>query len=202
MTDTTKATADTPDEAAKNTDKAKAEGDGTQTDKTADAPKFTQADLDRIAAKTREEEKRKAKDAKEKEDRERDEAKAKEQGEFQKLADGYKAELDALKPQHEALAAELAEHRAKVAEMAAEALKTLPEEVRDISPAVYGDDKSLTNPLDVLAWLPKGKKLAERLDGQPAKPGAGGDPKPKGAPGDAEADKQARKAQAGLYRTL
>lgn len=202
MSDTTKAKADTPDEAGNNTDTAKAAGAGTQTDKTADAPKFTQADLDRIAAKTRDEERRKAREAKEKEDREREEAKAKEQGEFQKLADTYRAELDALKPQHEAVTTELAEYRAKVAEMAAEELKALPEEVRDISPASYGDDKTLTNPLDVLAWLPKGKKLAEKLGGQPAKPAAGGDPKPKGGAGDAAADKRAAARAAIPYRSL
>lgn len=182
----------------KNSEEGKAEGAGTQTATAGDAPKFTQADLDRIAAKTREEERRKAKEAREREDREREEAKAKEQGEFQKLAEGYKAELEALKPQHEAASAELAQYRSKAAEIAAQELKALPEEVRDISPAVYGDDKALTNPLDVLSWLPKGKKLAEKLSGQTAKPGAGPDPKPKGSPGDGEAG---RAAIAGAVRS-
>jgi hypothetical protein len=203
MPDDTKAKADdTPDEAAKNTDKAKAEGDGTQTDKTADAPKFTQADVDRIAAQTRKDEQRKAKEAKEKEDREREQERAKEQGEFQKLAESKQKELDELKPLHEAAAAELEQYRSTVAELATKELRSLPEEVRELAPAQYGDDKALRNPLDVLAWLPKGKKLAEKLDGAPAKPGAGGDPKPKGGPGDAAGDRRAAAQASRPYRSL
>jgi hypothetical protein len=81
-------------------------------------------------------------------------------------------------------------------------LKALPDEVREMSPAKYADDKSLENPLEVLAWLPKGKTLAEKLKGAPARPGAGSDPKAKAPPGDGKADEAARKSQAGMYRTF
>lgn len=162
--------------------------------------KFTQADLDRIAAKTREEEKRKAKEAKEKEDRERVEAEAKEQGKFEKLAADRQTQIEELTPKLEAATKELDVYKLKVSEMVAADLKDLPEEVRDMSPAQLAEDKSITNPLDVLAWLPKGKALAQKLNGQSAAPGAKADPKAKGPPGDAEKDKAAKAANASLYR--
>ena len=83
--------------------------------------------------------------------------------------------------------------------IAASELKALPDEVRDISPAVYADDKKLTNPDAVLAWLPKGKTLADKLNGTSALPGHKGDPKPKAAPGDVEKDKAAKAAMASRY---
>lgn len=169
MTDTNTTAKDTSEEDGKNT-KAKVEGEGTDTSKNQDAPKFTQADLDRIAAKTREEERAKAKAAKEKEDRERAERDDEQQKKFEKLAADRKARIDEIEP-------ELEKYKAKTAELAVSELEALPDEVRDIAPAQYAEDKSLANPLEVLAWLPKGKALAEKLEGQSAKPGAGKDPK-------------------------
>jgi hypothetical protein len=166
-----------------------------------DAPKFTQADLDRIAAKTREEERRKAKEAKEKEDRERAEAEAKEQGKFEKLANDRQAKIEELEPKVTALETERNALKVTLGEILDADLKSLPEKVRDTSPAVYADDgKTLTNPQAVLAWLPKGKALAAELDGQPAKPGAKLDPKAKGAPGEADRDKRAASEARRAYR--
>lgn len=170
MADDSKAKADTSEEEGKNSE-GKAEGAGTQTDKTADAPKFTQADLDRVASKTREEERDKSKRTREKEEREQKEKQAKEQGEFQKLADGYAKELDELRPKAE----EADRYKEAVKTIAEAELKALPDEVREIAP-------DASDPLAVLAWLPKGKKLAEKLGGQ-TKRGNGGDPPPAGTPG-------------------
>jgi hypothetical protein len=181
----------TSEEDGKNPE-GKPEGEGTPPKPEDADKKFTQADLDRIARKTREEEKRKASEAKAKEDAERAEAKAKEQGEFEKLANDRKAKVDELEPKLATLESELTAHKLAVSEIAKTELKALPDEVRDISPAQYAEDKSMTNPLDVLAWLPKGKALAAKLDGQTAQPGLKPGPKAKGAPGDIEADKRAR----------
>jgi flagellar biosynthesis GTPase FlhF len=202
MADDTKATADkTPDGAANNTDTAKAEA-GTQTDKTADAPKFTQADQNALAAKIRKEEKEKYERQIAEEKRQADEAKAKEQGEYQTLADNRQKELDELKPKLEATESELSQLRPAFAALIEAELKSLPSEVVESGPAKYGEDKSLSNPLEVAAWLPKGKTLAEKLEGAPARPGAGSDPKAKAPPGDGKADEAARKSQAGMYRTF
>lgn len=51
-------------------------------------------------------------------------------------------------------------------------------------------------------WKVFESSLAAADPNAPAKPGAGGDPRPKGAPGDADADRSARAAQAGMYRTF
>lgn len=161
--------------------------------------KFTQADLDRVAAKTREEEKAKAKAAKDKEEKERLEAEAKEQGKFEKLANDREVELNELKPKLESATAEIGQYKAAVAEIAETELKELPKEVRDIAPAQYADDKSLTNPLDVLAWLPKGKKLAEALNGKSATKGSGPSPRANGQ-GDPKADERARADARRAYR--
>lgn len=169
MTDTKTPAKDTPDEAANNT-AGKNEGTDTDPAKNQVAKEFAQADIDRIVAKTREEERAKAKTAKEKEDRERAEKDDEQQKKFEKLANDRKARIDEIEP-------ELERYKTKVAELAAAELKSLPDEVRDIAPAQYSEDKSLINPLEVLTWLPKGKALAEKLEGQGAKPGAGKDPK-------------------------
>jgi vacuolar-type H+-ATPase subunit I/STV1 len=174
------------------------EGKGTPP-KPEDAPKFTQEDQDRLAAKIRKEEKAKY-DAKAAEAaRLAEEAKAAEQGEFKKLAEDRQKELDELKPKLETAESELATYKSKVAEMVANELDALPDEVKDASIAQYAEDKSLTNPLDVLAWLPKGKKLAEALNGS-AKPGMKLDPKSNGTPGDPEAEKRARADARRAYR--
>ena len=184
----------------KNTDDT-AKGKDTDTSKNQDADKkFTQADLDRIAAKTRDEEKQKAKAAKDKEEKERLEAEAKEKGEHQKLAEQYESELKELKPRLETTTAEVEKYKAAVADMVKSELKALPEEVRDISPAQYADDKSLTNPLDVLAWLPKGKALAEKLNGQSAVKGAKPSPRANGAHGDPKTEERAKAEARRAYR--
>lgn len=202
MTEDTDAKSDkTSEEEGKNTDDS-AKGKDTDTSKSQDAEKkFTQDDLNRIAAKARQEERDKLKAAKDKEEKERLEQQAKEQGEHQKLAEQYEGELKELKPQLEAATAEVEKYRETVAQIAKTELKSLPEEVRDISPAQYAEDKSLTNPLDVLAWLPKGKALAEKLNGQSAVKGAKPSPRANGTHGaDTDADKRARAAARQAYR--
>lgn len=191
MTDDSKATANTSDEAANKTVPATATATGTQTAKTEDAqPKFTQADQDALAAKVRREEKEKFDRQQEKVKREAEEAKAKEQGEFQKLADSYKKELDEVKP----LAEQLDSYKSAVATLAKGELEALPEEVREMSP-------SLDSPLEVLAWLPKGKKLAERLTGT-GKRGNSGDPRPVGATSDQALAQAKQSLRAGGRYTL
>lgn len=198
----TKAKPDTSEADGKNTE-GEAEGKDTQTPKTEDNPKqFTQDDLDAIAKKVRKEEKDKYDKAKADEKRVADETRAKEAGEFEKLANDRQKQLDDVGPKLESATKELESYKSAVAQLVKAELKTLPEEVRDISPAQYAEDKSLTNPLDVLAWIPKGKALAAKLDSAPAKPGAVLDPKAKSAPGDAEKDKNAQAAMASNYRTF
>lgn len=199
MTDTKTPAEDTSEEDGKNTE-GKNEGKDTDASKSQDAPKFTQADLDRVARKTREEEKRKASEAKAKEDAERAEAKAQEQGEFEKLANDRQAKIEELEPKLSAIEAERDSLKSTLVDIAKAELKTLPDEVRDISPAQYGDDKSLTNPLDVLAWLPKGKALAEKLNGQAAVKGNGPSPRASGVKGDPKADEKARAQARQAYR--
>lgn len=190
----------TSEEEGKNTDDS-AKGKDTDTSKNQDADKkFTQADLDRIAAKTRQEEKDKAKAAKDKEEKERLEAEAKEQGKFEKLANDREVELNELKPQLAALTTERDTLKVTLAEIAEAELKALPKEVSDIAPAQRAEDKSLTNPLDVLAWLPKGKALAEKLNGQSAVKGAKPSPRANGAHGDPDADNRAKAEARRAYR--
>lgn len=190
----------TAEGADQNTDDS-AEGKGTDTSKNQDADKkFTQDDLNRIAAKTREEEKAKAKAAKDKEERERLEAEATKQGEFEKLANDRKAELDKLNPKVTALETERDALKVTLVEIAEAELKALPKEVSDIAPAQRAEDKSLTNPLDVLAWLPKGKALAEKLNGQSAVKGAKPSPRANGAHGDPKTDERAKADARRAYR--
>jgi hypothetical protein len=191
----------TSEEEGKNTDDS-AKGKDTDTSKSQDADKkFTQADLDRIAAKTREEEKTKAKAAKDKEEKERLEAEATKQGEFQKLADDRKVKLDELEPKVAALEAERIALTATLAEIAEAGLKELPKEVSDIAPVQRAEGKSLINPLDVLAWLPKGKTLADKLNGQSAAKGAKPSPRANGGHGaDTDADKRAKAIARQAYR--
>lgn len=177
----------------------KPQGEGTPPKPEDADKKFTQADQNALAAKIRREEKEKFEKQAAEEKRLADEAKAKEQGEFQKLAEAKQKELDDLKPKHESATQELETYKVKVAEMVAADLKALPDEVREISPAQYSEDKTLTNPLDVLAWLPKGKALAEKLESAPARPAHGRDPKANGK-GNAELDKRAAQEARRAYR--
>jgi hypothetical protein len=162
--------------------------------------KFTQADLDRIAAKTRDEEKQKAKAKADKEERERLEAEATKQGEFEKLANERKAELDKLNPKLAAAETERDALKVTLVEIAEASLKELPKEILDIAPVTRAEDKSLTNPLDVLAWLPKGKALAEKLNGPSAVKGAKPSPRANGAHGDPKADERAKADARRAYR--
>lgn len=181
----------TSEEEGKNT-KDSAKGEDTDTSKNQEPEKkFTQDDLNALAAKVRKEEKDKAQAAKDKEEKERLEAEAKEQGKFEKLANDREVELSDLKPKLESATAEVERYKSTVADIVKAELKALPEEVRDMSPGKYDDNKSLTNPLDVLAWLPKGKALAEKLNGQSAVKGAKPSPRANGAHGDPNTDKQA-----------
>jgi exonuclease VII large subunit len=199
MADTKPESKDTSEEDGK---KPEGKEEGADTDKAKkdqDAPKFTQKDQDALAAKVRKEEKEKYEKQVAKQKQEADEAKAKEQGEFEKLANERQTKIEELEPQLEAANTELAAYKEKVSELVKADLKALPDEVKEISPAKYAEDKSLTNPLEILAWLPKGKALAEKLNGQPAKPGMKTDPKSTGNAGDAEKEKAAKASQGRMY---
>jgi hypothetical protein len=189
----------TSEEEGKNTDDS-AKGKDTDASKSQDTDKkFTQDDLNALAAKVRKEEKDKAQAAKDKEEKERLEKQAKEQGEHQKLAEQYEGELKELKPQLEAATVEVEKYKASVAEIVKVELKALPEEVRDMSPAQYAEDKTMTNPLDVLAWLPKGKALADKMNGQTAVKGNKPSPRANGN-GDGKADERAKAEARRAYR--
>lgn len=162
--------------------------------------KFTQDDLDRIAAKVRGEEKQKYETAQAVAAQAAEEAEAAKQGEFEKLANDRKVKLDELEPKVAALETERDTLKVTLAEIAEAELKALPKEVSDIAPAQRAEDKSLTNPLDVLAWLPKGKALAEKLNGQSAVKGAKPSPRANGSHGDPSADKQAIAEARRAYR--
>lgn len=190
----------TSEEEGKNTDDS-ATGKDTDTSKNQDTEKkFTQDDLNALAAKVRKEEKDRAQQAKDKEEKERLEKQAKEQGEFEKLANDRETELNELKPKLESATAEIERYKSTVADIVKSELKSLPEEVREISPAQYAEDKSLTNPLDVLAWLPKGKALAEKLSGASATKGTPVSPRANGAKSNPDADRQARAQHRQAYR--
>ena len=189
----------TSEEDGKNTD-GKGAGADTETAKPQDAPKFTQDDLNALATKVRREEKDKYERKETEAKLEAEKLKAKEQGEHKELAERYEAELKELKPQLEIANAEVEKYKVAIAEVAKAELKALPESVREVAPAQYDDEKALTNPLEVLAWLPKGKKLAEQINGR-ARPGAGEDPKPKSSKGDPKLDEAARASQAGAFRS-
>ncbi|MCA9878212.1 MAG: hypothetical protein KC442_10540 [Thermomicrobiales bacterium] len=134
---------------------------------------------------------------KEKSEREAAEAKAREdeaakKGEFEKLAADREAERDAAKADVKSLQADNDALREAINGFLDAEWQALPAEVRD---AYLGADD---DPLAKLRYLPKGKALAEKLAGkEPAKRGAGADPKPNGTATISDEDK--RKAQAGMY---
>lgn len=113
-------------------------------------------------------------------DRDAAEAKAREddaarKGEFEKLANERQAALDAAKAEGKALKADNEALRTAISGFLDAEWKALPDSVK----AAYlgGDD----DPLAKLTFLPKGKALADELaERDPAKRGAGPDPKPKG----------------------
>ncbi len=143
------------------------------------------AELGRIVAKERKEAERKAIDKAKadadaaaeqaRKDRERDEEIKR--GEFDKARSSLESERDAAKGEATSLKAENDQLRAAVDSILTAEWKALPAEVRD---AYSGADD---DPLAKLAWLPKGKKLAEKLTGSNSggnragpKPGGDGAP--------------------------
>lgn len=131
------------------------------------------AEVKRIIAKERKDERA----AVEKEQRE---TKAKEQGEFESL---YKE----IEPKFKAQGEELESYKSVVTDLAKSELAALEKIDKDITAAA----PPLDNPRAVLAWLPIGKKLAEKLN-QDVKPGMGRDPRPTGS---LSAVDKARKAE-------
>jgi len=98
----------------------------------------------------------KEKTDREKADREAAEAAATQAGEHQRLAEQYRSERDALQGKLDAAISERDAYKSAVGDTAKE-FDSLPEEVRDTY--MGGDDDTLAK----LAFLPKGKKLAEKL---------------------------------------
>lgn len=190
-----KPAANTPEEAAKNTN-ANGGGAGTQTGKTEGAPKFTQeehqAEIDRIAAKVRAEEKQKHDTANAEADRKRQEAADKEAGKHKDLAEKFERERDAANVERDDFKGKYESLAEKVKTSVAAEIKLLPPDIAALAP-------SETNLDARLEWLPKAKKTAETLSGE-TKPGNSRGPKPMGAtPHDAVADIVARKRQSGQY---
>jgi len=128
-------------------------------------------------------------DAIDAETKSRDEADAAKRGEWEQLATKREGERDAARSEATTLKAENDQLRAAIAGVLDSEWKALPAEVRDAY--LGGDD----DPLAKLAFLPKGKKLAEKLAGAtPVPRGAGPDPRPNGAakPHDAAGERAAR----------
>lgn len=153
-------------------------------------PKFTQADLDRIAGEARKSEREKAKREKEEEDKARQEAADKEAGKHKELAakfekerDDMKSDLDALQTKHDALCE-------KLTAIVEADIKALPEELRSLAPSSLEDR---------LEWLPKAKTTAAKLERDPA-PGNPKGPRSTGTnQPDAVKDAIARKRASGKY---
>jgi hypothetical protein len=127
--------------------------------------KFTQADIDRLMGELRSTLKRQTLEQTEKARLDAEQAAALKNGEFEKLAQGYKAQLDGLAPKAEQLdrltELLLAQLDARV--------KKLPVAVRALDP---GGDVATR-----LAWIEKAEALALELTAQAA-PGLGQRPKP------------------------
>jgi len=119
-------------------------------------PKFTQEDVTRIV-------KRELKDAADKAKKAADDEAARQKGEFEKLATGYKTELDEIKPKYEAATAALST-------LLESEMKALPDNIRKLQPS---DD-----PIQLAAWIPKAKELAETIVDKAAIPGNVRGPKP------------------------
>ena len=159
---------------------------------------------EREAAKAAQDDAKKAREErdalqKEKAERESAEAKAREdeaakKGEFEKLANERQTALDAAKAEAKTLKADNDALRGAIGGFLDAEWKALPAEVKD---AYLGADD---DPLAKLAFLPKGKALADKLAGkEPVKRGLGGDPKPSG--GGAGDDKAAQQAQRSHLRS-
>ena len=107
-------------------------------------------------------------------DKKRQEDEAKTQGQFEKLAEDRGAELAAAKAENETLKKRLADVEEVVKTIVDEDWKTLPKEVADV---YTGED---TDVVAKLKWLPKGKALADRIDGEKRVHGNGPGPKSTG----------------------
>ena len=168
---TTDATATTSQDDDKNSTATAPDAD-TQTakDKTGTPElRFTQADVTRIVKKELDAERTKHKKTSE-------EIAAKQSGEFEKLANTYKAELDVLTTEHQSLKDTYESLTEKVTALVKSELKGLPETVRELAPS---------DAVQLLEWLPKAKKTAETMVGRPAEKGNDRGPKPTGTtPGD------------------
>ncbi len=177
--DTNPKPSDTPEGGGKKTDGNGAGGD-TPNPKPEDAQKFTQEDIDRIAAKARKEEREKWQREQERKERERQEQADKEAGKHQELAQKFERERD-----EERTRADNAESRygalsERVTAMLAAEIDALPDEVKQLAPPALEDR---------LEWLPKAKQLAARITGNGQVPGAPRDPKPAGGIDTAEQSK-------------
>ncbi len=145
---------------------------GSATGEQSEAKAFTQADVDRIVAERVSREQRKAQEAADKARRDAEEKAALENGEFKKLADTYKAQLDGIAPKAD-LADKLVEQLTAQIEAR---IKKLPAEVSALDPGA-GDI------VVRLAWLDRAEELAAKLvalaQGQTGNKPA---PKPQGKP--------------------
>jgi hypothetical protein len=105
-------------------------------------------------------------------------------GEFERLANERKSQLDKARDDLAAARSEADQLKAAMAEVLESEWKALPAEVRDLWP---GADDDL---LGRFGWLPKAKKHADALNAkQEAKPGNNRDPKP-GGPEKASPDQE------------
>lgn len=135
----------------------------------ADEAKTAKAERDALLKKETEREAAEA--------RARDEE-AKKKGEFEQLANQRERDLETAKGEVKSLKAANDALREAIGGFLEAEWKTLPDSVKA---AYLGADD---DPLAKLKFLPKGKALAEELsDKDPAKRGAGPDPKPKGPNG-------------------
>ncbi len=171
---------DTPEGGGKKTDGSGA-GAGTQTAQTEDAPKFTQEDLDRIAAKARKEEREKLQRDQERKERERQEQADKEAGKHQELAQRFEREREEERTRADNAETRYSTLSERVTAMLASEIDALPEEVKQLAPASLEDR---------LEWLPKAKQLATRMTGNPATPGNPKNPRPAGGNDPAAAHKE------------
>lgn len=159
-------------------------GAGTSASTTAEGARFTQEDMNRVAA----EERRKAEAAaKAKFEAEAHAARtkaaeeaAKRSGEWERLAGTYQAERDAKAAEHETLSGRHASLVEAVEGLLKDALKELPEEIRALAPG--GDDLAAR-----LAWVKQARSAAAKLTSQrptgtpPGPRGIGGQVAPLGA---------------------
>lgn len=114
--------------------------------------KFTQADIDAVAAKVRDEEKRKAADREERSRAEADRKKAEEQGEFQKLYEAEKAKNEAVQA------------KAEAAERYAERInKVIDDEVKDWPASVVKTDPGVENLDARLGWVETHRDMAKEI---------------------------------------